>query len=344
MEKDLLLHQTDLFLRDFNPMVPIRKHATLSAGLRNLVDDWEYNLTVKPQAFFNLVSGGNYYINIVFFSFITFWGHFWFFSLLVKLFPDQRKKWFLLVFFFPPVLFWLSGFRGDGLLFFFLSLCLLQGYRWLKTRSGWALAWAVLGFIGTFIMRDPVAMLLVPALLSVFITVRYNVKPWKSVIIVYGISAILFFVSVGLSPSFNPVKMIADRQAAFFALHGNTRYQLGELQPTVGSFLKVLPEAALNVFFRPAPWEAKGMLQLVSAADICFFWLLVLLALFRNRAAWKQRFNHPFLLFLLVTAVTLFIFTGFTVPFPGAIVRYKVIPELFLLCWIAYTYNKKLHI
>lgn len=343
-EKNLLLNHPAQFLSDFNPALPFQRHATIVAGLRNLLGDWEYNLLVKPQAIFNILSGDNYYVNIVFFSFITFWGHYWFFELLVKLFPSGRRSWLGLIFLFPPVIFWLSGFRGDGILFFFITLTLNRGYHWMQTGNKRALAWAILGMAGSFIMRDPVAMLLCPTLLSVYLTVKYRVKPRKVWIPVFAVTMLLFFASAWISPQENLPKMIADRQAAFFALKGNTVYELDTLQPNAVSFLRVLPQAAVNVFLRPAPWEAKGPLQLVASADICIFWALVLLACFRNGSSWKDRFSHPLLLFLLIFSAALYIFIGYTVPFPGAIVRYKIIPELFLYTWILYTNNKKLHI
>jgi hypothetical protein len=343
-EKHLLIHQTSQFFSALNPYLPFERNATFSAGLRNLLSDLEYNLLIKPQALFNILSGENYYINIVFFSFITFWGHYWFFELLVKIFPVQRKWWLLLVFFFPPVVFWLSGFRGDALLFFFITLMLNRGYHWMKTGSSSALAWAIAGLAGAFIMRDPVGMLLCPALLCTFLTVRYRVSAWKVWVPIYTIGAFLFFATAWVSPDKNLPQMVVDKQAAFFALKGNTIYALDTLQPEVRSFLSILPQATVNTFFRPAPWEAKGPLQLVASADILFFWALLLFIFFRNSGNMKLQFSHPFLLFLLILSISVYIFIGYTVPFPGAIVRYKIIPELFFFTWILASNNKKLHI
>lgn len=343
-EKIRLLQDPALFFSDFNPLLPFQRNATFSAGLRNLLNDWEYLLLMKPLALFNLLSGGNYYINIVFFSFITFWGHYWFYELLVKFFPLQRKTWLALVFLFPPVVFWLSGLRGDPLLFMFLALALKKGYTWMQTRKAGHLAWAMVGMLGVLVMRDPVAFLLLPALLSVYITVRYRVKAWKVWIPVYVSGMIFFFLSAGVFPEQSLPMMVVKKQAEFFLIHGNSRLPLDTLHPSAGSFLEVLPQAAFNTFFRPLPGEAKGPLQLVAAADNLFFWLLFIWSCFRGWSEWKVRLSHPFLLFLLIFSVSLYIFIGYTVPFPGAIVRYKVIPELFLLTSLLYTNNKKLHI
>jgi len=38
---------------------------------------------------------------------------------------------------------------------------------------------------------------------------------------------------------------------------------------------------------------------------------------------------------LLVLGITTYIFIGYIVPFPGAIVRYKAIPALLILCSMA---------
>ncbi|MGN6419117.1 MAG: hypothetical protein ACTHMC_16585 [Pseudobacter sp.] len=343
-EKIRLLQQPALFFSDFNPLLPFQRNATFSAGLRNLLSDWEYLLVMKPLAFFNLVSGGNYYINIVFFSFITFWGHYWFYELLVKFFPLQRKTWLVLVFMFPPVVFWLSGLRGDPLLFLFLTLALNRGYKWMQTRNPQQLTGSLLGLLGVMIMRDPVALLLFPALLSVYITVKYKMKAWKVWIPVYVSGIVVFFLSAGISREQNLPMLVVQKQAEFFLLHSNNRMALDTLHPSVTGFAKVLPQATVNTFFRPLPWEAKGPLQLVASADILFFWFLFIWSCYRGWDEWKVRLSHPFLLFLLVFGVCLYIFIGYTVPFPGAIVRYKIIPELFLLTCLLYTNNKKLHI
>lgn len=125
--------------------------------------------------------------------------------------------------------------------------------------------------------------------------------------------------------------MVAARQHEYFALKGNTRYQLDSLDAGVGSFARALPQAANNTLLRPYIWEADGMLQLVTAVGILFFWLLVILFVVRNEKPLSVFFQNPLFLFLVFFPLALYLFTGYTVPFPGAIVRYKCIPELLLL-------------
>jgi hypothetical protein len=142
---------------------------------------------------------------------------------------------------------------------------------------------------------------------------------------------LLFFASAWVSPARNLPGVIVERQQSFLALHG-TRFQLDSLQPTVTSFTKVLPQALSHTFVRPAIWEAQGALQLMTAVEIIVFWLLVFAAIIKREMHWRQVLKKPIMLFSLAFGITLYIFIGYVIPFPGAIVRYKAIPELLMLC------------
>jgi hypothetical protein len=69
----------------------------------------------------------------------------------------------------------------------------------------------------------------------------------------------------------------------------------------------------------------------MTAAAIMVFWGLVLLAIIKKEMHWKHILCKPLILFSLSFGITLYIFVGYTIPFPGAIVRYKAVPELLLL-------------
>jgi hypothetical protein len=124
---------------------------------------------------------------------------------------------------------------------------------------------------------------------------------------------------------------IARKQKQFFSLKG-TSFQLDSLQPTPSGFLKVFPQAAANTFVRPFPWETKGLLQLLSSAETIIFWLVICLAVWQRDEQWRLRISNPVIVFMLCLSVSVYLFIGYIVPFPGAIVRYKAIPELLILC------------
>jgi hypothetical protein len=327
-----MLNDTGQFFKDLLPISAIEGSNSWGQAISSYNMDLEYWTFYKILAVCNVFSRGDYYINAVLFSFITFWGHYWLFSLLSREMPSKRAQLMLLIFYFPPVVFWLSGIRTDGLIFFFLTLSLTHFYNWIKQRKRSSLIYFLLAMSGVLIYRNVLVMLLAPALIAWFVVARYHTRPVLTYITSFGISAILFFATILISPTKNLPAVVASRQHEYLALEGNTRYRLDSLDASPGSYLKVLHQSANNSFLRPYIWEASGILQLVTAVGILFFWLLVILAIIRNEKPWKLFFQNPLNLFLVFFPVVLYLFIGYTVPFPGAIVRYKCIPELMLLC------------
>lgn len=329
-EYQKLVHQPGQFFKDLLPIGAIKGAHGFGQTAEFYIMDLEYWLLPKMLAIFNIVSRGNYYINVVFFNAVVFWGHYWLFKLLATAFPAKRKRLVLIIFFFPPIIFWLSGIRADGILLFFIAWLLAQFNNLLKGKKT-ALLYCILALLGILIFRNVLVLLLLPALVAWFITVRFSFKPVWTFIITYGITAVLFFGTSLLSNKKNLPGIVVQRQQEYFALKGNTRYKLDSLQPTLGSFVEVFPQSAGNTLIRPFPWEAKGPLQVFYSIDILFFLLLLIACLFKKDKDWKKYFHPPLPWVFLFFALSLYLFIGYTVPFPGAIIRYKVIGELFML-------------
>jgi hypothetical protein len=123
---------------------------------------------------------------------------------------------------------------------------------------------------------------------------------------------------------------VVQKQQEFMQLRGS-RIQLDSLHPHLKSFVRVLPQAAKNTYLRPHAFEAKGMLQVIAAIEVILFWALFLLVLVKHDRRWYTNFRQPLNLVFIFFGVSFYLFIGYTIPFPGAIVRYKIIPELLML-------------
>jgi integral membrane sensor domain MASE1 len=183
---------------------------------------------------------------------------------------------------------------------------------------------------GITILRSVLLLLLIPALLSWFISFRFRTRLLLTSFVVYGTTLILFFVSIWISPQKNLPGFVANRQAEYFKLRGNTRFDLDTLEPSFKSYISILPQSINNSFFRPYLWEAKGFFQIGAALETILLLLLFIVFLWKKEAGWKQRLQHPLIVLPSFFAITLFIFIGYTIPFPGAIIRYKIPAELLL--------------
>ena len=153
----------------------------------------ERNLTVKLLALFNLFSRGNYYVNVIFFNFLLFWGHYRLFIFLDRRFPGKRQALLIFIFFIPTTAFWLSGIRGDGIVFLFTALLFAEFNKWLTAKRAIHLFTSLLCLAGIFIFRSAVMMVLVPFLLSWGISSRLGKKPLPVYLVTYFLIAVIFF-------------------------------------------------------------------------------------------------------------------------------------------------------
>ena len=327
-EWQLLQNDPLQFFWEYTPGTAMRNGNGFLQVAAFYIADLEYCLLTKTLGIFNLISRGNYYINVVFFNFIVFWGHYWLYLLAVKHFRRNKILVLFCTFFLPTAVFWLSGIRGDGMLFFFFSLLLLSFDRWLESGKVSQAMLSLAGFAGVMIFRIPVAVLLLPALISWAFVVRGRKYTPIAFAAVYGIGILLFFAS-SLFMDQNGPAVVAQRQELFLELKGNTRYELPQLEPGISGFVKVLPYAFFNTFLRPHPWEAKGMLQLAAAGGILLFWGVLTYFLFARKT--ETSTLQPLGWVLLLFGISLYLLIGYTVPFPGAIVRYKSIGEMVIL-------------
>ena len=358
-----LLHTPALFFKDL-----FSAHPTPGMGLYfqddlTYMEQLEHALTTKILAPFNCISQGNYYINIVFFSFLSFWGAYFLYKLLTEQLytpmsankkresspipaPAHSRTFApisvsISVFLFLPALFWLSGIRAEGLLLLFTGALLYYFRQWITKPRLVNTFLCLISLAILFILRNSFALSLLPALAAWWLCVRFNTNPLKAFGGIYGGLVILLAISSFLPPPYSLLRPIVQRQQSFLSLHGNTRFNLTPLEYNISSFLLVAPEALVNTLLRPWPWEAKGALQWLVALENIVLWGLIIACLARYGKQLQNVFTHPLAWLLLFVALSNYLFIGYVVPFPGAIVRYRVLPELFLLCLLALAWKKK---
>jgi hypothetical protein len=329
-----LVHHPVDFFKDLLPISAFKFSGNFGQGMFFYMMDLENWSMIKLLAVFNVFSRGNYYINVLFFDFLVFMGPLLLFRLFVSQFPEKKKILVLILFFLPSVTFWLSGIRAEGLLLLFLSMVVYYSRLFFQQRKYRYSLLAIGGLAGILIFRSQFLLTFIPAFLSW--TLCWD-KPKKAVFyfsIVYITGLLIFFASPLVSAKENLPALVAGKQKEFLQLHGNTMFRLDTLQPSLSGFVRVFPEAFGNTLLRPFIWEAKGPLQLLTAVDIIAFWLVIFLFLAFPVANLRNLYTHPLLLLLLFYSLSQIILIGYTVPFPGAIIRYKVIPQIMLILYI----------
>jgi hypothetical protein len=285
-------------------------------------NDLKANFFIKILAIFNLASFGNYYINVIFYSFMTLFGPVALYRVMQHHFQQNRLAIILATFLVPSFLYWTSGLHKDGMVFLGLVMVVYPLYFWLKGKrlTFFSVVSMLLGFLLVLGLRNFMIIPFLPALFAWVVAEKLRWQPWKVFAGIYTVFIILFFTAKYIHPVLNFPEAVVERQAAFQSLGGGSAVEVDRLKPSLGGFLANLPEAFTLSTIRPYPTDIRHLLSLAAAVEINFLLLVVLLCFF-YRKRWGPL--PPFILFCIVFGFSVLLMIGYTVNILGAIVRYR---------------------
>ena len=296
-------------------------------------NDLKTNLIIKLISVFHVFSGGNYYVNVIFYNFIIFFGHIGLYRVFKEVYQSKKMVTVAVVFLLPSVLFFGSTIHKDGLVLALIGVLLFNVWQVLQANalSFKRVLFILFSLLLIFLFRNFVLMALLPAIAAWVIAQKKKCSPIKTFVAVYAITVVLFFTIQYLLPSLNLQRYMVERQADFLGLQkGNTTIQLDTLQANPVSFIRAAPQAFQHSLLRPFVTDSKlSKLLLPLSFELLFYEILLLLFLFFKRKDFS--FNHPFVLFSLFFGLSLCLVIGYTVPVIGAIVRYRAICLPFIL-------------
>ena len=314
---------TNLFRTDYP-----RGWANIFANENSDWNDLKTDLMAKLLALMNIPSFGHYYVNVVLYSFITFFGFIYLYKALTTFYGGLTKLATLFLFLTPSCLFWTSGIHKDGFVLLLIGLILYQLSKILISEISHLKAVLVLlaSLLLLFVFRSYVAIGIVPAVIAVGICHIRKTAPHRIFLPVYGICITFFFLSrLGSSTSL-PEKIVAIRED-FQKMTGGSKLDQSDLEPGVGSFLMHLPEAIDHAILRPYLWQATTIPQIIAGTEVLVFIVFALIACFFLTGLR----NNPFNWFLIAFTSSVLLFIGYIVAFSGAIVRYRAIFVMLIL-------------
>ena len=304
-------------------------------------NDLRYNIIYKVLAFTNIFSQGNYYINSLFFNFVSFLSC----ILLYRVFKDvyPLKKWAVIIgcFLLPSTLYFGSGIHKDLIVLTAISVfCyalhfgLKQGFRVKK------ISFLILSFLAILLVRNFIAVILLPCAATWFISYKYRLLAVKSFATLLAAGILGTIALHYISEKVDPLQIVVNKQQAFFSAgKANTDYTIDTLQPTVKSFFTEAPSALRHSFFSPYPGEFSNFYMNIFSVEIIIYWLLFLIMLItRNRS---NKTWNSFIIFGITFTFLIFLFTGYITPAAGALIRYRSIYFPFLMIPILCEINSK---
>ncbi len=295
-------------------------------------NDLKGNTFIKILSVFNILSFGHYYVNVIFYSFITLLGPIAIYRVMTNVFPGKKMVILLATFLVPSFLYWTSGIHKEGLIFTGISLiiyCIYFGIQ--EKRFGIKrIICLVAGLLLVLALRNFIVFILVPALMAWLLASKwpkYGLAIFSSLYLLFGI---LFFTARYVNPKLDFPQAVVNKQQEFKKLEaGGSTIPMKDVEPTIISFLKSTPQAITLSIIRPYPSDVRHILSLAAAIEINSLLLMFVLFVF-----WRTNTNSytskNLMYFCVFFAMTLLLAIGFSVNNLGAIVRYRsiIIPLL----------------
>jgi hypothetical protein len=287
-------------------------------------NDLKSNSFLKILALFNVFSFGNYYVNVIFYSFISLFGPIALYRVMKDVFPGSKTTVLLATFLIPSFIYWTSGIHKDGIIFLGFALVIYHIYYGLKENS-FSIARLFLiafGLLLVLALRNFLILAFIPALVAWILSFKTRFHKLLTFSAVYFLCFIIFFTAKYIHPSLDFPQAVSQRQHAFMALRGNSAVEVRQLEPTLKGFIINAPQAFSLSTIRPYPSDVKHLLSMAAAIEVVLLLGLFLLFLFWRK---KDHYCNSFILFGLFFSFSVLMMIGYTVNFLGAIVRYRSI-------------------
>lgn len=307
-------------------------YAGLFSSANSYWNDLTSNLIIKFLSLCDIFSFGNYYVNVIFYNYVIFFGAIGLYRVFNMVYANKKYLLIATCFLLPSLLFFSSTIHKEGLIYAAIGTAVFNIFMALNKTGFTAgrIICIVLAVCFIFLQRNYVLFALLPAAFAWILSAVKKYPPLPTFIITYLVGSILFFTAGGLSLKLNlPVK-VAQKQWDFEHLQTPSTYiKVDSLAPTFKSFATNAPQAFNHSLLRPYFTDYKLSLSLLPlSVELLFYQLLVLLFIFfRNKTSTQD----PFILFGLFFSFSILLIIGYTIPVIGAIVRYRSIYLPFIL-------------
>ncbi len=301
------------------------------------------HLLIRFNALIRIISLGNYHIHALVMCLLSFIGITGIYKFASTKLPRKNKILFILLFFFPSVVFWSSGILKEGLIFFSLGLILYLIDLMINTRAG--ILKCLLLIFSFLILRYTkfyIFLIFIPLCLAYLWSLKASIlKSGLKYVLILSVTVLLGLFIGFLFPQYDIIHILVRKQNDFLLLAQNTNagsiINVDPLQDSISSVVTAILPGFIRVLTLPYPWDLRNIFSIIPAAENIFSLLMLLTVL-----VWHKK-NEDDSFFWLCLFFFCFVYSviGLMTPVIGAIVRYKVIAIPFYFSGLLFLWDKE---
>lgn len=294
--------------------------------------DLQGNMIIRFLSVCDIFSGGNYYLNIIFYNFVVFFGGICFYRVYAAIYFNKNYLIIGTCFLLPSLFIYTGVIHKEGLIFTAMGIVVYNIHLSLQ-KNGFSLLSLIciltaMSFI--FLQRNYVLLAMLPAIFAWMLSFKKKYSPFLTFSLVYFIGIVLFFTAHLISPKINFPQSLINKQTEFNELKNAVTFIKSDtLQASFKSFAGIAPQAFEHGFLRPFFTDLKlSVLLFPLVLEVFIYEILFLLYIFFRD---KKSKMDPFIYFGIYFGFSLLLIIGYTIPIIGAIVRYRSIYLPFLI-------------
>ena len=289
-----------------------------------------------------VLTGSSKDATFIVFAWLGFLACYLFYRAFVTALPGaDRRRYALLIFLWPSLLFWPSSIGKDCWTILAVSIAVLGAARvFVRLRGGYTLM--LIGFGAGSVVRPHVMLIVVVAFVVALAIGRRVTRAGVTPSSVAKVAGLVLLIVVGTFLVGRTQSLVGGSaiggsgvgdfdtvlaQTATQTQQGTSAFSPPDPRGPIG-----YPLAAITVLIRPFPFESSGLEQLATSAEGVFLGLLILLSWRRLFTIPKRLRAEPFVTFAVVY-VGVFIFVFAAIANFGILARERsmVLPMVFVL-------------
>jgi len=295
---------------------------------------------IRIAAVFDLITFSSYSATAVLFSVLAFAGGWMMFLAFYERHRGAVKLLAISCLFVPSIIFWGSGILKDTLTVAFIGMATYCLSKIIDKKIH--LGYFLLMMFSLYCVYSIKKYVLISFLAGAFVwvTSAFFLKVGSTVL---RILLIPFFVIFCIAASYYTVNRVTKDDTKYsldkiaetakitaydirygWGKEGGSGYSLGELDGTMGTMLKLAPQAINVSLFRPYVWEVRNPLMAFTALESLMTLMLTLFVLFKIRLGFI-RHVHAEIIFCVVFALLFAFGVGISTYNFGTLARYKIL-------------------
>ncbi|HOS84017.1 MAG TPA: hypothetical protein PK199_03780 [Bacteroidales bacterium] len=293
---------------------------------------------------FYILGFGSYWASTIIMNAVMVIPMWRFYTVLVRMYPQQKKLMAIALFYMPSLVFWSSGILKDVWCYVALLQLYLSVYQiFIRKKFIWKSILLYIFWAYILISIRPFMFYTAFVTTLLWIGFRWVQTIESGVVKTMAFPVIMMIMGVTITIAISQLGGVAEGKYATVdsmlehaviiqkdltrtEAYGENTFNIGEFDASVSSMLSKAPQAVLAGMFRPFLWEARSILMIFSGVESAFLMSLFLYLLFRTGFVgfFALLQKDPFLISCIAFAVMFGFFVGLTTANFGALVRYKI--------------------